>query len=103
MRARVSDCTPLYGCFRGEAGGDRFMQLVLPALIVGEHAVGFQHIAMLAAVGHVAAFQHAVEIGAQLQDRGVEPLDLLRQILGDVVGDDDARLVQHHMAERDAI
>ncbi len=55
--------------FRGEAGGDRLMQLVRPALVVGEHAVGFQHVAMLAAVGDVAALQHAVEIGAQLGQR----------------------------------
>ncbi|MGY4316764.1 hypothetical protein ACVWW1_006091 [Bradyrhizobium sp. JR3.5] len=91
------------GGFRGEAGGDRLMQLVRPALVVGEHAVGFQHIAMLAAFGDVAALQHAVEIGAQIGERSVEPLDLLRQVLGDIVGDDDARLVQHDMAERDAV
>ncbi|MGY4354280.1 hypothetical protein ACVW0J_000773 [Bradyrhizobium sp. i1.7.7] len=92
----------LDGGFRREAGGDRLMQLVRPALVVGEHAVGFQHLAVLAALGNVATLQHAVEIGAQLGERGVEPLDLLRQILGDVVLDDDARLVQHDMAERDA-
>ncbi len=89
--------------FRGEAGGDRLVQLVRPALVVGEHAVGFQHLAMLAALGDVAALQHPVEIGAQLGERGVEPLDLLRQVLGDVVLDDDARLVQHDVAERDAL
>ncbi len=53
------------GGFRGEAGGDRLMQLVRPAMVVGEHAVGFQHLAVLAAFGDVAALQHAVEIGAQ--------------------------------------
>ena len=88
---------------RGEAGGDRLVQPVRPAVIVGEHPVGFQHVAVLAAFGDVAALQHAVEVGAQLCQRGVEPLDFLRQVLGDVVGDDDARLVQHHMAERDAV
>ncbi|MGY3106728.1 hypothetical protein ACVWW7_003355 [Bradyrhizobium sp. LM6.9] len=92
----------LDGGFRREAGGDRLVQLVRPALVVGEHAVGFQHLAMLAALGDVAALQHAVEVGAQLGERGVEPFDLLRQVLGDVVLDDDARLVQHDVAERDA-
>ncbi len=91
------------GGFGGEAGGDRLVQLVRPALVVGEHAVGFEHLAMLAAVGDVAALQHAVEIGAQLGQRRVQLLDFLRQVLGDVVGDDDARLVQHDMAERDAV
>ncbi|MGX0998611.1 hypothetical protein AB7M38_005903 [Bradyrhizobium diazoefficiens] len=91
----------LDGGFRGEAGGDRLVQLVRPALVIGEHAIGFQHLAVLAALGDVAALQHAVEIGAQLGERGVQPLDFLRQVLGDVVLDDDARLVQHDMAERD--
>ncbi len=58
---------------------------------------------MLAAFGDVAALQHAVEVGAQFRQRRIESLDLLRQVLGDVIGDDDARLVQHHMAERDAV
>ncbi len=93
----------LDGGLRGEAGGDRLVQSVRPALIVGEHAVGFQHVAVLAAFGDVAALQHAVEIGAQLCQRGVEPLDFLRQVFGDVVVDDHARLMQHHMAERDAV
>ena len=91
------------GGFRGEAGGDRLVQFVRPAVVVGEHAVGFQHVAVLAALGDVAALQHAVEIGAQLGQRRVELLDFLRQVFGDVVGDDDARLVQHDMAERDAV
>ena len=93
----------LDGGLRGEAGGDRLVQLVRPAVVVGEHAVGFQHVAVLAALGDVAALQHAVEVGAQFRQRGVEPLDFLRQVLGDVIGDDDARLVQHDMAERDAV
>ena len=32
-----------------------------------------------------------------------EPPDFLVGILGDQIGDDDARLVQHDMAERDAV
>ena len=89
--------------FCGEAGGHRLVQLVRPAVIVGEHPVGFEHVAVFAAVGDVAALQHAVEIGAQFGQRRVQPLDFLRQVLGDVIGDDDARLVQHDMAERDAV
>ena len=57
----------LDGGLGGEAGCDRFVQPVRPALVVGEHAIGFEHVAVLAAVGDVAALQHAVEIGAQLQ------------------------------------
>ena len=29
--------------------------------------------------------------------------ELARHVVGDDVGDDDARLVQHHVAERDAV
>ena len=93
----------LDGGFRGEAGDDRLMQFMRPAVIVGEHAIGFEHVAMLAAIGNVAAFQHAVEVGPQFCQRSIEPLDFLGQVLGDVIGDDDARFVQHHMAERDAV
>ncbi len=89
--------------FRGEARGHRLMQLVRPAVIVGEHPVGFKHIAVLAAVGDVAALQHAIEIGPQFGQRRIQPLDFLRQVLGNVIGDDDARLVQHDVAERDAV
>ncbi len=89
--------------FGGETGRHRFADLVQPALVVREHAIGFEHVAMLAAVGDVAVLDHAVEIGAQGSDRGIEPLELARHVVGDHVGDDDARLVQHHVAERDAV
>ena len=88
---------------RGKAGGDRLVQPVRPPLVVGEHAVGFKHVAVLAALGDVATFQHAVKVGAQLCQRAVEPLDFLRQVFGDVVVDHDARFVQHDVAERDAV
>ena len=89
--------------FRGEAGHHRLAHLVQPALVVAEHAVGFQHVAVLAAVGDVAVLDHAVEIGAQRGDGGVEALQFTRHVVGDDVGDDDARLVQHDVAERDAV
>ena len=54
----------------GEAGADRLVEPMHPAAVVGEHAVGFEHVAVLAAVGDVAALQHEVEIGAQRLDRG---------------------------------
>ena len=79
------------------------LHLVHPALVVREHAVGFEHVAVLAAVGDVAVLEQPVEIGAQRGDRGVEALQFLRHVVGDDVGDDHARLVQHHMAERDAV
>ena len=53
----------------------RLAQPVQPALVVGEHAIGFEHVAMLAAVGNIAVLDQPVEIGAQGGDRGVEPLE----------------------------
>ena len=53
----------------GEAGADRLAQPMQPALVVGEAAVGVEHLAVLAAVGDVAALQHQVELGAQRRDR----------------------------------
>ncbi len=101
-RARVR-LNALDGGFSGEAGRHRLADAVQPALVVAEHAVGFEHVAMFAAVGDVAVLDHAVEIGAQGGDRGVEALEFARQVVGDDVGDDHARLVQHDMAERDAV
>ena len=88
---------------RGEARHHRLAQPVRPALVVREHAVGFQHVTVLAAVGNLAALQHQVEIVAQHADGFVEPLELLVDVVGDDVLHGDARLVEHHMAERDAL
>ncbi len=87
----------------GEAGADRLVEPMHPAAVIGEHAVGFEHVAVLTAVRDLAALQQQVEAGAHRLDRGLEPLDLLGHVVGDEVGDDHARLVQHHMPERDAL
>ena len=55
---------PLDRSFRSKAGADGFMQAMGPAVIVGEHAIGFEHVAVLAAIGNVATLQQAVEVGA---------------------------------------
>ncbi len=89
--------------FRGEAGGHRFADAMQPALVVREHAIGFEHLAMLAAVGDVAMLDHAVEIGAQGGDRRVETFEFARHVVGDHIGDHHARLVQHDVTERDAV
>ena len=58
---------------------------------------------MLAAVGDVAVLDQPVEIGAQGGNGGIEPLEFVRHVVGDHVGNDDARLVQHDVTERDAV
>ena len=58
---------------------------------------------MLALEGDVAARQHVVDRQAQRTKRLLEPVDLLVAVLVEQIGDDDARLVQHDMAEPDAV
>ncbi len=55
-----------------EAGHHRLAHLMQPALVVTEHAIGFEHFAMLAAIGHLAMFEQAVEVGAECGD-GLRP------------------------------
>ena len=88
--------------FRGQAGHDRFFELVHPAAVIGEHAIGLEHLAMLAALDDIAVLEHFVEIGLQRFDGGLEMLQFLGHVVGDEIGDHDARLVQHDMTERDA-
>ena len=84
MRARVSFCTRSHRGLGGEAVADRLVQAPHPAAIVGEHAVGFEHLAMLAGAADVAARQHVVDrqpAGSPIA--GVEPPQLVLDVLGD--------------------
>jgi hypothetical protein len=87
----------------GQAGHHGLVHLVGPAAIVREHHIGLEHLAVLAGVGDVAALEQQVEVVAQRVERELEPLQLLARLVGDQFGDDHARLVQHHMAEPDAL
>ncbi len=93
----------LDGGLRGQAGHHRFGETVLPAAVVGEHAIGFEHVAVLSAVGDLAALEQDIEIRTHGLDCGFQALHLFRHVVGDEIGDDDARLVQHYVAERDAV
>ncbi len=93
----------LDGRLGGEAGLHGLVHLVGPAAIVREHAIGFQHLAVLAAIGDLAPLQHHVEVGAQGVERGVDALQFLLRIVGDDLRHHDARLMQHHVAEPDAV
>ena len=93
---------PLDGGFGSETVGDRLVQPVDPAAIVGEHPVGFEDVAVLAARLHVAVAQHVVDREPHGGQRVLEMLDLEIGVFGDEIGDDDARVVQHHLAQRNA-
>ncbi len=88
---------------RRQSGHHRFAQFVQPAAIVGEHAEGLEHLLVLAVIGDVAALQQQIEIGSQRIDRRFEPLQLLLHVVRDEIGDHDARLVQHHVSQSDAV
>ncbi len=89
--------------FRCQAGGDRLLHPPDPALIVGEHPIGFEHIAMLAGPRHIVIGQHGVDGFAELDERIVEARLLRLDVFGEKLGDGHARLVQDDMAERDAL
>ena len=89
--------------FGGQAVAHGLFQPAHPAAIIGEHAIGFENGAMLALEGDVAARQHVVDRQAQRTKRLLEPVHLLVAVLVEQIGDDDARLVQHDMAEPDAV
>ena len=63
--------------FGGEAGHHRLAQPVQPALVMREHAVGFEHLAMLAAVGDSPRSSIRSRSARSACDRVVEPLELL--------------------------
>ena len=86
----------------GQAGEQRLVETPPPAVIVGEHAERLEHLAVLAGARHVAPLHHAVDRAGEVLDRLGEPPPLELDVLGDQARDHDARLVQHHMAERHA-
>ncbi len=73
--------------FGGEAGADRLAHALQPAAVMREHAVGFEHVLVLAAVGDLAALQHHVDVRAHRVDRVVEPLQFARDVVGDEILD----------------
>ena len=93
---------PLHGGFGCQAGEQGLIEPPPPAAVVRKHAEGFQHLAMLAGALQIAAPEHAVDHASQVLDGLREPPLLELDILGNQLGDDDARLVQHDMAERHA-
>ena len=94
---------PLDGGLGRHAAPDRLVHAAQPAAVVGEHAVGLEHLAVLAGGGQLALLQHLVDGGLQLRDGGLQAAVLLVGVLGLELGDDHARLVQHDMPQRQAL
>ena len=90
-----------HGCFGREAAVDILFHAPHPAFGIGEHAVGFKHFELFP-VAVPGAGQHLIDAHAQGFDRLVQPCKFAHRIVGDGVGNDDARLVQPDMALRGA-
>ena len=88
--------------FRREPALDGLAQPPHPALVVGKHAVGLEHLAVLSGAGQVLVIEHLVQRSAQRGNGRVQPAELDRRVLGQELRHDDARLVQHDVAQRDA-
>ena len=74
-----------------------------PAAIGGEHAIGFEDVAMLAAGRDLgSALEQLVDRPLHRGDRLVQPLALAHRVLGDDLADHDARLVQHRRPDGEA-
>ncbi len=82
---------------------DRLFHAANPALVVGEHPVALQHLAMLAFLRHIAARQHVVDRDPERAQRFGQPDDFLVRILVQKIGHNDPMLVQHHMPEPDPL
>ena len=93
----------LDGRFRGEARVDRLAQAVHPALVMGEHADGFEHVGIFggAALG-VRAIEQFIDMGAELRHGILEAALFGGHVFRNEILDDDARFVQHGVAERHA-
>ncbi len=87
----------------GEPAVDAGFHAPDPALVVGEHAVGVQDVAVFAAGVEVVGGQHLVDLGAQRLDAGAEPHTLALGVVADRLADHDLRLVQHHGALGDPL
>ena len=84
--------------FGGQAGIDRFVDSAAPPFVVGEHAIGLEHLDMLAALAEFGLLAHRVDLVAHLVESAVDALALCLGIVGDDLGDLDARLVEHRVA-----
>ena len=70
---------------------------------MGEHAVGLEHIAVLAGARNALFFEHGVDRGPERVDRLVEADKLFLRVVGDEILHVHARVVQHDVAEPDAV
>ncbi len=102
IRIRVRWLDPLDRRLGGEAAVDRLVDPARPALVIGEHLVGLEHLLMLAHRAELGVARHIVDLLAHLAEGGIDAVALGLDVLGDGMLDDDARLVKDGDAARHA-
>ena len=93
----------LDGGFGGEAGINRLVNPARPALVVGEHLVGLEHLLVFPAGAELGLAGHRVDLLAHLVEGEVDARAFGLGILGHGVLDGDARLVEHRLADGEAL
>src|SRR3546814_682528 len=87
----------------GQAAVDRLVDPPRPALVIGEHLVGFEHLLMLAANAEFGLARHAVDLLAHLVEGGIDAVPFGLDVVGDRMFDGDARLVENGDARAHAV
>ena len=88
---------PLHRGLGRHAARNRLLHAPDPAAVAGEHAVGIEHVAVLAGAAQVALLHQLVDGGLQIGERRVEPARLGLRVLRLKLGHHQARVVQHHV------
>ena len=82
----------------GEAAVDRLVDPPRPALVIGEHLVGLEHLLMLADRAELGMARHRVDLLAHPREGGIDAVALGLGVFGDGMLDQHPRLVVDGMA-----
>ncbi len=88
--------------FRREARIDRLLEPAHPAPIMGKHAIGLEDVAVIGRDLHIARIEQFVDRNAHCLERSFQPRLFGVRVVGNEIGDHDARVVQHHLPQSDA-
>ncbi len=106
--ARLAETGPVLGAhpldrgLGGQARPDGFRQRMVPALALGQHAVGLEHL-VGGADDTPLPLHHVVDLRLQGGDGGAEPFFLQGGVVRQQLLGGDGRFVQHHLAVGDAL
>ena len=93
---------PLHRRLGGQAVADRFLERAVPAPIMGEHAVGLEHL-VGGADQAMVALEHVVDLLLQRLDGGAQAQLLGRRVVAEQLLRRYRLFVQHHLAVGQAV